>query len=299
MVRQLWLPLSKTPVGWTQLLALGRTQTAFFWGGMVVLCAITAAAFLSPTIMPYPPDAYVAAPLAGPSWENPLGANEVGQDVLSQVLYGSRVSIAVALSVGCLSVAVALLVGTLAGAVGGFIDGLLMRTVDVVLSIPHLPLLVVLAVFLGPGLANVILLITVLSWARPARIIRAEVLSLRTRGYVRSARLYGAGWPYLLRRHLLPAVMPIATAAAVTLAGRAVLMEAMLAFLGIGDPTLYSWGTMIHSALNYRGLFLTSAWTWWVLPPGICLSLLVLAFTMLGTAAEAYNNARLGRHQMR
>jgi ABC-type dipeptide/oligopeptide/nickel transport system permease subunit len=264
-----------------------------------ILAFFTLIALFASTIAPFAPEAYAARPMQPPSREYLLGANEVGQDVLSQLVHGSRVTLAVALLVGGSGVAVALLVGTLSGAAGGWVDSLLMRLVDVVVAVPHLPLLIVVAVFLGPGFLNVVVLITLLSWARPARVVRAQVLSLRERGYVRTARLYGAGWFYLMRRHLLPAVAPIAVAAAVSLAGRAVMMEATLAFLGIGDPTLHSWGLMMHQALSYRGVFLTQAWLWWVLPPGICLSLMVLALSMLGTSAEAYSNARLSRHQAR
>jgi peptide/nickel transport system permease protein len=283
-------------VGAGRLLFAGRRQGAFFWAGASILLAFVLIALLADMIAPYSPDAYAGAPVKPPSLSHPLGTNDVGQDVLSALLHGSRVSILVALVAGAAVVAIALLVALPAGLLRGPLDMLLMRFVDVLMAIPHLPLMIVLAVFLGPGLGNVILVIVVLGWVRPARTMRSQVLSLRSRGYLHSARLFGGGWLYLMWRHLLPALAPLVAAAFVAQAGRAVMLEAALAFLGIGDPTVASWGMIIRHALDFRGVFLTPAWGWWLVPPGICITLLIMSFMMLGTAAEFFANARLSRH---
>ena len=254
-------------------------------------------ALVGPLLVPYAPDAYVGAPLEPPGPHHLLGTNDVGQDLLSGLVHGARVSMAVGLIAGAAGLTVALLVGLSAGTIGGPIDTVTMRLVDVLMALPNLPLMIVLAAFLGPGLANVIIVIVALAWVRPARIVRAQVLTLRSRGYIHSARLFGGGHLYLMRRHLLPALAPIAVAGFVTLASRAVIMEAALAFLGIGDPTIQSWGMIMRHALDYRAIYLTPAWTWWLLPPGICLTLLIAGLAMLGTAAESYANARMHNDQ--
>ena len=261
---------------------------------LILFCALMALA--GPLLVPYAPDAYSGSPLETPNPRHLLGTNDVGQDMLSALVHGARVSLAVALIAGAAGLAIALLVGVSSGAMRGPIDSVAMRLVDVLMAVPHLPLMIVLAAFLGPGLGNVILVIVVLAWVRPARVIRSQVLSLRSRGYVHSARLFGGRWPYLMRRHILPAIAPIAASAFVSLASRAVIMEAALAFLGIGDPTIQSWGMMMRHALDYRGIYLTAAWIWWLVPPGICLTLLISGLAMLGTAADSYANTRLSRH---
>lgn len=266
------------------------------WIGATILALSAATALFGPLLVPYAPDAYSGSPLEAPNALHLLGTNDVGQDLLSALVHGSRVSMIVALVAGAAGLTIALLIGLTAGALRGPADAVLMRLVDVFMAIPHLPLMILLAAFLGPGLVNVIVVIVAVAWVRPARLIRSQTLTVRSRGYVHSARLFGGGWPYLIRRHLLPALAPIAAAAFVNLASRAVIMEAALAFLGIGDPTTQSWGMMMRHALNYRGIYLTPAWIWWLVPPGICLSILIAGLAMMGTTVESYSNARLSRH---
>lgn len=283
-------------MGAAHLLAAGRRQSGFFWAGASVFLFFLLLALLADLIAPYSPGAYVASPVKPPTLAHPLGTNDVGQDVLSALVHGSRVSILVAMAAGSAVVSIALVVALPAGLLRGPVDLLLMRFVDVLMAVPHLPLMIVLAAFLGPGLGNVILVIVALGWVRPARTLRAQVLSLRSRGYLHSARLFGGGWLYLTRRHLLPALTPLVAAVFVAQAGRAVMLEAALAFLGIGDPTIQSWGMIMRHALDFRGVFLTPAWQWWLLPPGVCLTLLVMSLMMLGTTTESFANSRLSRH---
>jgi peptide/nickel transport system permease protein len=283
-------------MGAERLLAAGRRQSGFFWAGAAILAVLALIALLADLIAPYPPGAYVGVPVRPPTLAHPMGTNDVGQDVLSALLHGSRVSILVAMAAGSAVVTIALMVALPAGLLRGPVDMALMRVVDVLMAVPHLPLMIVLAAFLGPGLGNVILVIVALGWVRPARTLRSQVLTLRSRGYLHSARLFGGRWLYLTRRHLLPALAPLIAAAFVAQAGRAVMLEAALAFLGIGDPTIHSWGMMMRHALDFRGVFLTPAWQWWLIPPGVCLTLLVMSLMMLGTTVEFFANARLSRH---
>lgn len=260
---------------------------------VVALCAIVAA--LAPWLAPYDPHAFSGQPLERPGRAHPLGTNDVGHDVLSELIYGTRISLAVALAAGLGTVTLGTLIGGVAGYLGGWPDRLLMRLVDGMMSLPRLPLLILLVAFLGAGLPQTVLGISILFWPTTARVIRAQVQSIRERGYVRMARLFGGGHPYIFIRHILPQIGPLVAHGLVVSAGHAVAMEAGLAFLGLGDPTAKSWGLMIRFALNFPGIFLTDRWAWWVLPPALCITLLVLGLTFLGIGLEQRFNPRLSR----
>jgi peptide/nickel transport system permease protein len=262
-------------------------------GGAVLLFALVALA--APLLAPYDPHAFSGQPLERPGPAHPLGTNDAGQDILSELIYGVRISLAVGLGAALGTVALGLLVGAVAGYAGGPIDALLMRLVDVMLTLPRLPLLILLAAFLGSGLGQTIAIISLLFWPTTARVIRAQVQSQRQRGYVKMARNFGAGTAYVLRRHILPSIAPLIAFGLIAAAGRAVAMEAGLAFLGLGDPTAKSWGLMMRFALNLPGLLLTDRWLWWLLPPGLCITLLILALTYLGMGLEERLQPRLRR----
>jgi len=249
--------------------------------GLIVLIALTA-----PLLAPYDPHAFGGLPLERPSSAHPLGTNDVGQDILSELIYGARISLAVGLGAALGTVALGLLVGAVAGYAGGTLDALLMRLVDVMLTLPRLPLLILLAAFLGSGQVQTTVIISLLFWPTTARVIRAQVQRERVRGYVKMARNFGGGAGYVLRRHILPAIAPLIAFGLIAAAGRAVAMEAGLAFLGLGDPTAKSWGLMMRFALNLPGLLLTDRWLWWLLPPGLCITLLILALTYVGLGLE-------------
>jgi ABC-type dipeptide/oligopeptide/nickel transport system permease subunit len=163
--------------------------------------------------------------------------------------------------------------------------------------IPRLPLMILLAAYAGASLATTILVIGLLGWPQLARVVRVQVLSLRRRPHVNAARLFGASAPYVIRRHLIPALLPILAAGFVTHAGHAVMMEAGLAFLGLGDPTMKSWGLTIRYALNVKGFFFGDQWLWWILPAGFNLAMLLMAFAFVGIGLEAVANPRIRRHR--
>jgi peptide/nickel transport system permease protein len=277
------------PVRWISALGL----ETLLGGGAVLLFVLVALA--APLLAPYDPHTFSGQPLERPSATHPLGTNDAGQDILSELIYGTRISLAVGLGAALGTVALGLLVGAVAGYTGGPVDTLLMRLVDVMLTLPRLPLLILLAAFLGSGLTQTIAIISLLFWPVTARVIRAQVQSQRQRGYVRMARNFGAGPGYVLRRHILPAIAPLIAFGLVAAAGRAVAMEAGLAFLGLGDPTAKSWGLMMRFALNLPGLLLTDRWLWWLVPPGLCITALILALTYLGMGLEARLQPRLRR----
>lgn len=254
--------------------------------GLSLLLIFAMIALSAPLIAPHDPTAFAGRPLERPGAVHPLGTNDVGQDILSELLYGARVSLTIAVSTAVGTVVLATLVGGTAGYAGGWVDSLLMRLVDVMLAVPRLPLLILITALMGAGLAQMTLTMTLLFWPGLARVIRAEAQQLRRRPFVRMARHFGASPLHILRRHLLPALVPLLVFGLVTAAGRAVAMEAALAFLGLGDPTAKSWGLMMRYALDLPGLLLTDRWLWWLLPPGVCITLLILGLTFTGIALE-------------
>jgi len=260
--------------------------------GLGVLGFLLFVAIFAPLLAPYDPSARIAKPFAPPSWGHPLGANDIGQDILSNLIFGARIS----LTVGIAAAAAATVIGTLVGLVSGYFDGLvdavLMRVVDVALSLPFLPLMIVIGVFLGPGLTTEILVISGIIWAGAARELRSQVLSVSRRDHVQAVRAMGASRWYALTRHLLPVVFPLVIPQFVRVANVTILLEASLSFLGLGDPTAQSWGTMLFYA-NARSAFLTDAWIWWVVPPGLCIALAVLSFAFMGYALEERARPRL------
>ncbi len=263
--------------------------------GLTILAGFLLLAAAAPVVAPYDPAVYSGEPLARPSPAHLFGTNDVGQDILSELIYGARVSLAVGLVAGSLTTALAAAVGVVAGYLRGWPDLVLMRAVDFLMAIPHLPLMLLVAAYAGPSLANVILVIVLLGWMVPARVVRSQVLIVRGEAYVEAAVALGARSLEVMVRHVLPALGPILVSVLVAQAARAVMLEAGLAFLGLGDPTAKSWGLIIRQALNYRGIYFTPHWVWWLLPPGLCISLLVLGITLIGIGLENRMDPRLRR----
>lgn len=266
------------------------------WVGAAILAAVLAAAVLAPVLADYRVTEVAGAPLEAPGAAHPLGTNAVGQDVWAQLVFGARTSLFVALAGGAGTVLVGAAVGLFAGLAGGRTDAVLMRGVDLVLVLPQLPLLIVLGAYVGTGLAGIAGVIAVTSWPYSARIVRSQVLSLRRRAHLRAAVGFGARMPHLLGRHVVPEIGPILAAAFVGNAGRAVMLEAGMAFLGLGDPSRASWGQIMRDALGFNYLFDTVAWSWWLLPPVVAITLLLLAITFVGLSAEQRLHPRLARH---
>lgn len=260
--------------------------------GAAIVAFLVLAAVFAPLLAPYDPAERVGRPFLPPSAEHLLGTNDVGQDLLSELIFGARVS----LTVGIVAAMVAMVIGTTVGILAGYypkrLGSVLMRFVDVVLILPFLPLLIVLAAYLGRSLTNTIIVIAVLIWAAPARIIRSQVLSLRSREYVLASRSIGAPDRWVIFRHILPRTALLATGSFVRAVSGAILLEAALSFLGLGDPIQKSWGSILFWAQS-RGAFLTPAWKWWVLPPGLAIMLASLGFALIAFAVEERINPKL------
>lgn len=269
------------------------------WVGVVIVGTFGLVAAAGARFTPYRPTELAGTPLEGPGAAHLLGTNSVGQDLLSQVVSGARVSLTVALLAGGGTILIGGLVGILAGWLGGTPDAIIMRVVDFVLITPRLPLLIVIGAYIGPSLPVIAAIIALTFWPGPARVVRSQVLSLRRRAHVRASMGFGAGTTHVLRRHLIPEVGLILVAGLVSAGGRAVMLEAGLAFLGLGDPTRASWGKVMRDAIEFSGLFYTDAWMWWLGPPILAITLLLLGFTFLGVGVEQRINPRLTRHGTR
>lgn len=265
-------------------------------GGLMV-AGFVAVVALGPVLAPYRPDALSGGVVAPPSASHLLGTNALGQDLASQLILGTRVSVLVALLAGLGTVGLGGVVGVAAGWFGRWVDLVLMRFTDLVLVIPKLPLLLLVGALIGGSPVALAALIASTFWPMTARVLRSQVLSLRSRTHIRAAKGFGAGSWHVLRKHVIPDLGLLLVAELVPAASRAIALQAGLAFLGVGDPTQPSWGTMMRDALSYQSLFESPAWTWWLVPPVLAIVALVVAITLLGTTAEERLSPRVARHQ--
>ena len=276
---------------------------------MVRLAMLTIGFFMvvavfAPVIAPYPPlqrqyegDAEIiidkwAEPsfLAGES-DYILGTTAEGFDIFSQLVYGSRAALLVGLIAAVFTAGIGTLVGLTAGYYGGKIDDTLMRIVDFLYGMPLLPTVIVLVALLGPSLWNIIFAIIVLQWRSTARVIRSQALSLRERPFVKAAQVAGASDWHIISRHLAPNVLPLSFLYGAFAIAWAILAEAGVSFIGLGDPDTVSWGTMLQSSRTYAALDF-GAW-WWFVPPGICIGLVVISGFLIGRGYEEITNPEL------
>ena len=224
-----------------------------------------------------------------------LGTDAFGRDIFSQLIWGSRIALLVGFAASFFSVMIGIIVGVVAGYFGGWVDSVLMRFTDVILVMPFLPLIIVFAAVMGPSIWNIIIAITLVGWPGTARIIRSQVLSLKERPFIDAARVTGASNVRIMFKHIIPNVLPLAFLYMTFAVTGAILGEASLSFIGLGDPTTMSWGMMLYNISHGSGYTLT-AW-WWLLPPGLAITFLVLGFFLVGRAFEEIINPRLRRRR--
>lgn len=259
--------------------------------GAAVMTLFLLVALIGPAIAPYAVHAQVGHVYASPSPSHPLGLDNGGYDVLSNLLVGARTSMIVGLCAAVVSILIGGTIGVIAGYVGGRTDGVLMRITDYFLVIPDIPLMIISAAVFGRNTRNIVVIIGLIYWTTAARLIRAQVRSLRQRVYVRRAELLGASGRRVLWTHIVPQVTPLLIANTVLMIANAIFAETYIAFLGLGNPTTPSWGAMIQSSLAGGAIFY-HAW-WAVLPPGIAVTVVVLAATLVGQGLEDSLNPRL------
>jgi peptide/nickel transport system permease protein len=266
--------------------------------GMIGL-AILVAAVLMAVCAPLLADSaglHAVNTTTNPAWANPskfgpLGTDHLGRSVMTQFIWGSRISLLVGLAATLLAMVIGSIVGITAGFFGGWFEAVLMRLTEWFLVIPFLPLAIVLAAILGPSVENIILVIGITSWPFPARLIRAQVLTLKERLYVDRSRALGASNWHLMTRHILPNVSGLIIANTTLTVPVAILSETTLSFLGLGDPSRASWGKMLQEGFA-AGALTQKAW-WYYVPPGLGIMLVVLAFTLCGQALEEVLDPRL------
>jgi peptide/nickel transport system permease protein len=274
----------------TRLRRMARERPAATVGAVLLLLFVLMAIFAE-WLMPYDPEQQVGPVYGIPSTAHPLGLDDGGYDVLSLIIQGGRISLIVGFAATLVAIVLGGGIGIVSGYFGGATDTVLMRITDYFLVIPDIPLMIIIAAVWGPSLSHIILVIGLLLWTGTARVIRAQVKSVRERVYVKRARSVGASHTRIILRHVLPQVAPLLVANTVLTIAVAIFDETALAFLGLSDPTAISWGTMIEHAFERTAI---SAGAWWaVVPPGIAVSLVIMACYLLGQAIEDATNPRL------
>lgn len=285
------VPLAPTPVK----SGAGRwaRQSPLLTVGLVVLGVVVLIAVFAPLLTPWDPrNPSAGAALEPPSWHHWLGTDQPGRDIFAQLVFGARASLTVAVVAGSLAMAGAVLLGVLPALLGGAADRAANRLVTFLLALPGAPLLVLVGSLALNSRVAVILVIALLGAPPNARTLRGQALTLRERGFVASARGFGGGPLYVLRRHFLPGLAPLIIVGFVNWASVAVGLEAGLTFLGLGDPSGTSWGLMLNRALAQQSIYFSPMWTWWVLPAGLLLTVTLLALTIVGVALEPVFNPR-------
>jgi len=267
--------------------------------GALMLFSVVFVAVFAPWLAPYDPEARIDVKpedlLTPPDAEHLLGRDDAGKDVLSQLIYGARVSLMVGFAASFMSMLIGTTVGLVAGYYGGRIGNALMRLVDFLLVIPDLPLMLVFISIWGRGLWKIILVIGLLGWTGGARVVRSQVLSIKERHFILRARAIGAGSLRIITRHIFPQVLPLILAQAVLSISGAIIAESSLSFLGLGDPTLVSWGMMLNFA--FERAISRMAW-WFLLPPGFAIVWVSVGLIMMGNTLEEIVNPRLKTHHL-
>jgi peptide/nickel transport system permease protein len=259
--------------------------------GAVILLAVILGALLAPVLAPYDLHTQAGPVFGHPSWSHPLGLDDGGIDMVTLLMWGARISLVVGFAATFVSMVIGGTVGLAAGYFGGKTDTILMRITDYFLVIPDVPLMIIVAAIWGPSLFHIVIVIGILLWTSTARVIRAQVKSVRERVYVKRARSLGASHTRVVFRHVLPQVAPLLIANTVLTIAVAIFDETALAFLGLGDPSRISLGKMIENAFQ-RAAISTGAW-WAIVPPGVLVAVIILGCSLLGGAIEDALNPRL------
>lgn len=266
--------------------------------GLTILLFFIFTAIFAPILAPYDPYKRVDRPLIAPSQKYVLGTNDIGQDIFSEMIYGTRVSLTIGFAAAFFTVIIGTLIGVVSGFLGGVVDEVLMRFTDVVMILPSIPLMILLMALFGKqSFLIMILILSVMGWTGTARLVRSSTLSIKERIYVEAAKAIGAGDRHIITKHILPNVSPLIMATMIYQVAGAMMSEAGLAFLGLGDPSHKSWGMILHYAETSGGWYANMgypAW-WWIIPPGLCVALTVASLVLIGQAMEEIINPRLRR----
>jgi len=269
-----------------------------FWGsyrknkgaviGLIIIVFFLAVGLAAPIIAPNPSKVGVGPRFVPPSWEFPMGTDNLGRDMFQGVISGARISLLVGFSAAGTSMIIGIIVGAVSGYLGGRVDSILMRITEYFQIVPSFFLALIMVTMLGGSIWNVVIVIAVLSWPRVARLIRAQFLSLKEKEFIEAARAVGESTGYIIFGEILINALPPAIVNSSLEVGRAIIVEAGLSFIGLGDPNKVSWGYLLRNAQE----FLRSAW-WMAVFPGVCIFLLVTALNLVGDGLNDVLNPRL------
>jgi len=251
--------------------------------GLIIFTGFILVAVFSGLLSPYDPDARYE-PYESPSEKHFLGTNDIGNDIFSELLHSSRVSLTVGLLTALIASGIGLFIGLVSGYFRGAIDEILMTVTDVVLMIPRIPLVIILAVFLRPSYWIIIIVLSLVWWTTTARVVRAKTLQIREMGFIDSAVTMGFSHRHIIFTDILPNVIFVLIPKFMLTVASAMISEASLSFLGLGDPTKKSWGMMIRYAFE-RGGFIQDMW-WWYMAPGAAITLCVVSIVLIGFSLE-------------
>ena len=274
-------------MSWRQLWHQFRKNRAAELSLYLIIGFVLLASLADP-LSPYDPFALGDETLIAPRGDHWMGTDDLGRDTLSRVIHGSRVPLLVGFLATAASMALGILIGSLSGYFGGRTDIVLMRVTEYVLVVPRFFLALLVVAMLGTGIEKIIMVIGILGWPEVARVVRAQFLTFREREFVIAARAMGASHAKVIFREILPNAIPPAVVVASILVARAILLEAGLSFLGLGDPNLISWGSLLSEAQER-----ISASVWLALFPGLAISLLVLCINLFGDGINDVLNPKL------
>lgn len=262
---------------------------------LLVCLVLLIMAVFAPVLAKYPADKISGGKFEPPSREHWLGTNDLGMDLWAQMCAGARISLGFGLTVALTATVIGGVVGLAAAFFPKWVDELLMAVCNVFQSVPDVPVIIVLASFFGQKTSVMVLTLVLFSWTRPARLLRSRALAFKELPYVKVSVSYGASFWHILKEHLIWEIWPLWLVSFARLVGRAVVMESAMAFLGLGDPTTKSWGMILNNALNYRGIYYTEYWKWWIVPPVLAIALLVTSLSVLVTELEGRAGRKGGR----
>ncbi len=281
----------KTRGRWQTWLDIIRRDKRPAWGLAILLVFVVLAVF-APVFSPYSPTASSFSPFMGPSANHWFGTTASGQDVWSQFLYGGRISLSVGFASGFIATVLAIVLGMLPAYLGGWVDTIMATVTNIMLVIPGLPLLIVITAYVHQtGPLTIALVIGLTGWAWGARILRSQTLTLSRRDFVAAARLAGEHRWRVLVAEILPNMLSLVIANLVFATIGAILAEASLEFLGLGNPSAVTWGTMLYWA-DSGGALLNGAW-WWIVPPGLAIALVGLSLALINFGVDQVSNPRL------
>jgi len=275
-----------------------RSNLSLFFGnkkavfGTCLLLFFVIVALFGPAVYKYNHNKYAIGPRIGaPTTQYVLGFDEMGRDVMGEIIYGTRASFMIGIFVTLLIVLVGSTIGIVTGYYGGMRDIVLMRITEAFMLIPSLPLILTLAAIIGQKFSNIILILGLTGWTGTARLVRSQTLTIKQRNYVERAKSLGAPDIYIMFRHILPNVFPIIFSNIVLLVQGTIITESTLAFLGIGDPTIPTWGQLLRSA-RVESAISTGSW-WMFVPAGVCIVLLGSSFVFMGYGFDEILNPKL------